>query len=76
MREFSLHKRNAMIDAHRILARRVLDVFLFQVLKPQFTCLVRESAVKGERLTAREINGIALRTKPQIKVYNFQRFNL
>jgi hypothetical protein len=65
-----------MIDAHRILARRVLDIFLFQVLKPQFTRFVRESTVKGERLTAREINGIALRTKPQIKVYNFQRFNL
>ncbi len=70
MREFALHKRLTMIDAYRIFAGRVLHVFLVQVIEPQFARLVRESAVKGKRLVAREINGITLRANPQIKIDN------
>ena len=70
MRKRSLHKRLTVIDAHRIFAGRVLHVFLVQVIEPQFTRLVRESTVKGERLVAREINGITLRANPQIKIDN------
>ena len=70
MWEFAFHKRLAMIDALRIFANRILHVFLFQIFKPQFTRLVRESAVKSERLIAREINGITLRANPQIKIYD------
>jgi hypothetical protein len=75
MREFSLYKRLAVIDALRIFARRILHVFLLQIIKPQFPSLVRKSAIKSERLVAREINGIALRAKPQIKVYDFERLD-
>lgn len=70
MREFALHKRLTMIDAYRIFAGRVLHVFLIQVVEPQFARLVRESTVKGERLVAREIDGITLRANPQIKIDN------
>ena len=70
MREFALHKRLSMIDALRIFAGRVLHVFLIQVVEPQFARLVRESTVKGERLVAREIDGITLRANPQIKIDN------
>ena len=68
MRKFTFHKRFTVIDAHRIFAGRVLHVFLVQVIEPQFTRLVRESTVKGERLVAREIDGITLRANPQIKI--------
>ena len=70
MRKFAFHKRLTVIDAHRIFAGRVLHVFLVQVIEPQFARLVRESTVKGERLVAREINGITLRANPQIKIDN------
>lgn len=70
MRELAFHKRLTVIDAHRIFAGRVLHVFLVQVIEPQFARLVRESTIKGERLVAREINGITLRANPQIKIDN------
>ena len=70
MRELAFHKRLTVINAHRIFAGRVLHVFLIQVVKPQFARLVRESAVKGERLVAREIDGITLRANPQVKIDN------
>jgi len=70
MREFPFHKRLTVIDAHRIFAGRILHVFLFQVFKPQFARLVRESAIKRKRLVAREINGITLRANPQVKIDN------
>ena len=70
MRELAFHKRLSMIDALRIFAGRVLHVFLIQVVEPQFARLVRESTVKGERLVAREIDGITLRANPQIKIDN------
>ena len=76
MRELALHERGSMINAYRIFTRRILNIFLLQILKPQFTRLVRESTVKGESLVAREINGITFGAKPQIKVYNSQRLDL
>ncbi len=75
MREFSLYERLAVINALRIFARRILHVFLFQIVKPQFPRLVRKSAIKSKRLVARKINGIAFRAKPQIKVYDFERLD-
>lgn len=76
MRELALHERGSMINAYRIFTRRILNIFLLQILKPQFTRLVREPTVKGESLVAREINGITFGAKPQIKVYNSQRLDL
>ena len=68
MRELAFNKRLTMINAHRIFAGRILHVFLVQVVEPQFARLVRESAVKGKRLVAREIDGITLRANSQIKI--------
>ncbi len=70
MRELAFNKRLTMINAHRIFAGRILHVFLVQVVEPQLARLVRESAVKGKRLVAREIDGITLRANPQIKIDN------
>jgi len=72
MRKFPQFQGFTVVDALRIFERRILNVFLFQIFKPQFTRLVRESTVKGERLVAREKYGIALRAKPQIKVDDFK----
>ena len=68
MRELAFNKRLTVIDAHRIFAGRILHVFLVQVVEPQLARLVRESAVKGKRLVAREIDGITLRANSQIKI--------
>ena len=75
VREFSLYKRLTVINTHWVFARRILHIFLFQIIEPQFPRLVRKSAIKSKRLVARKINGIAFRAKPQIKVYDFERLD-
>ena len=68
VREFSLNKRFAMVDAARVFANRVLHVLGKERLEPELAGLVGQVAAEGHGLVAREKRGIALGANAQVQM--------
>ena len=68
VREFSLNKWFAMVDAARIFANRILHILGEQRLKPEFAGLVGQVAAEGHGLITRKKRRIALRANAQVQM--------